>query len=70
MEGIMTVLFSRADENRFVRAHAGLYKKAHSRTRLRAVRRHVRAYAHDILPNLIISRRDPAVLAAEEEHVD
>lgn len=59
---------SPADQNRFVRAHASLYKKSGDRTRMAAVTRNLRAYARDILPGLMISRRDPVVLATQEEN--
>ena len=61
------MLVNQRDIDRYVETTAGLYKKAHSPGRMAAVTASVRAYAEDVLPGLIISRRDHVVLATEDE---
>ncbi len=56
-----------AEQNRYVKASTRLYKKSYDRQRMAAVTKKVREYAGNVLPGLIISRRDPVVLATEDE---
>ena len=63
-------LMDRAAQNKFVRVTTRLYKKAKEPERMKDVRAKVRAYARNILPGLMIDRRDPLVLATQEEKFD
>jgi len=59
--------FGPVDQNNYVRALTRHYKKSGDRTRTAGVTKKVREYARTILPDLMISRRDPVVLATEDE---
>ncbi|MSU73769.1 hypothetical protein EXS56_01360 [Candidatus Kaiserbacteria bacterium] len=64
---VTSPLMGPAEQERFVVASTRLYKKTHDRTRTAAVTKKVRAYARDVLPDLMISRLDAVVLATEDE---
>lgn len=60
-------ILDQAAIDQYVAATAGLYKKADNPDRNAAVTASVRAYAENVLPGLMIGRRDPVVLATEDE---
>jgi hypothetical protein len=58
------------DVDRYVAATAGHFRKNGNPARKTAVEAQIRHYAENILPGLMIDRRDPIVLRAQGESAD